>query len=67
MNKVYMIIIFYYVVTKGMVLNEGLSHLDHLYQESLRYHHHKENYKISLQERITPTGLKMKKSLDLYL
>ena len=50
MNKVYMINIFYYVVIKGMVLNEGLSHLDHLFQKSLPYHHHKENYEISLQE-----------------
>ena len=67
MNKVYMINIFYYVVIKGMVLNEGLSLLDHLFQKSLPYHHHKANYEISLQERIIPTGLKMKKSLDLYL
>ena len=60
MDKVYMLIIFYYVVIKGMVLNYG-SHLDHLFQKSLRYHHHKENCKISLQEGIIPTGLKLKK------
>ena len=43
-----------------MVLNDG-SHLDHLFQKSLRYHNHKENYKITLQEGIIPTGLKIKK------
>ena len=56
-----MLIIFYYVGIKGIVLNDGLSHLDHLFQKSLRCHHRKENYKISLQEGIIPTGLKMKK------
>ena len=32
MHKVYMLIIFYYIVINGMVLNEGLSHLDHQFQ-----------------------------------
>ena len=32
MDKVQVLIIFYYVVIKEMVLNEGLSHLDHLFQ-----------------------------------
>ena len=58
-----MLIIFYYVVIKGMVLNDGLSHLDHLLQESLRYHHEKENYKIILQEEILTASLKIKKDL----
>ena len=44
-----------------MVLNDGNSYLDHLFQKSLRYNHHKENYKISLEEGITPTGLKLRK------
>ena len=44
-----------------MVLNDGFSHLDHLCQKSLRYHHHKENYRTSLQGGIIPTGLKIKK------
>ena len=61
MDKVYMLIICYYVVIKGMVLNDGLSHLGHLFQKSLCYHHHKENYKISLKEGIIQTGLKIKK------
>ena len=62
MDKVYMLIIFYYIAIKRMVLSDG-SHLDHLFQKSLRYHHHKENYKISLQEGIIPTCLKIKKEL----
>ena len=32
MDQVQMLIIFYYIVIKGMVLNEGLLHLDHLFQ-----------------------------------
>ena len=56
-----MLIIFYYVVIKGTVLNDGLWHLDHLFQKSLRYHNHKENYKINLKEGIIPIGLKIKK------
>ena len=44
-----------------MVLNDYNSHLDHLFQKSLRYNHHKENYKISLEEVVTPIGLKLRK------
>ena len=33
---------------KGMVLFDGNSHLDYLYQKSLRYQHHRENYVTSL-------------------
>ena len=61
MDKVYMLIIFYYVVIKGMVLNVRFSHLDHLFQKLLRYHHHNQNYRTSLQEGIIPTGLQIKK------
>ena len=61
MDKNYKLIIFYYLVIKGLILNDGLSHLDHLLQESLRYHHDKESYKIILQEEILTTGLKIKK------
>ena len=61
MDKVYFLIILYYVVIKGIVLNDWLSHLDHLLQKSFRYHYRKKNYKISLQEGIIPTGLKIKK------
>ena len=56
MDIKYMLITFYYVVVKGMILNDGLSYLDHLLQKSLRYHHDKENYKIILQEGIITTG-----------
>ena len=44
-----------------MLLNEGNSHLDHLFQKSLRHNHHKENYEMSLEEGVTPTGLKLRK------
>ena len=37
-------------------------HHIHLFQKSLRYNHHKENYKISLEEGVTPTGLKLRKA-----
>ena len=67
MDKNYKLIIFYYLIIKGLILNDGLSHLDHLLQESLRYLHDKENYKIILQEEILTTGLKIKRNLDLYL
>ena len=33
---------------KGMVFFDGNSHLDYLYQKSLRYQHHCENYVTSL-------------------
>ena len=67
MDKNYMLIIFYFVVIKVMVLNDGVSHIDHLLQKSLHYHHDKKIYKIILQEGIITTSLKIKKSLDLYL
>ena len=38
MDKVQMLIIVYYVVIKGMVLNKGLSHLDHLFQNFQMWH-----------------------------
>ena len=38
MDKVQVLIIFYYVVIKEMVLNEGLSHLDHLFQNFQMWH-----------------------------
>ena len=64
MDKVYLLITLYYtyyLIRKGMVLNDGNSYLDHLFQKSLCYNHHKENYKISLEEGVTPTGLKSRK------
>ena len=44
-----------------MVLNDGTSYLDPLFQKLLHYNHHKENYKISLEEGVTPTGLKVRR------
>ena len=38
MHKVYMLIIFYSVVIKGVVLDEGLSHLNHLFQNFQMWH-----------------------------
>ena len=64
MDKVYLLITLYhtyYLIRKVMVLNDGNSHLDHLFQKSLRYNHHKDNYKISLEEGVMSTGLKLRK------
>ena len=64
MGKVYLLITLcytYYLIRKGMVLNDGNSHLDHLLQKSLRYNRHKDNYKISLEEGVIPAGLKLRK------
>ena len=38
-----------------------LSQTDILFQKSIRYSHHKENYLRSLQEGIPPVGLNLKK------
>ena len=43
-----------------MVFLDGNSHLDYLYQKSLRYWHH-ENYVTSLLEGFIPKGLRFKK------
>ena len=45
---------------KGMVFFDGNSHLDYIYQKSLRYQHHRENYVTSLLGFI-PKGLRIKK------
>ena len=45
MDKVYLLITLYckyYIIRKGMILKNGFSHLDHLFQKSLHYIHHKE-------------------------
>ena len=39
------------------------THLDLLYQKSLRYQHHRENYQTSLLEGLTPSGFRIKKRL----
>ena len=43
-----------------MVFFDGNSHLDYIYQKSLRYQHHRENYVTSLLGFI-PKGLRIKK------
>ena len=45
-----------------MVLkNNLLSQTDILFQKSVKYKHHKENYLKGLEERILPRGLKLRK------
>ena len=50
-----------YMVNEMVIRNAWLSETDILYQDSIRYSHHKENYLRSLQEGIPPVGLKLKK------
>ena len=56
-------IIFTFLLNKvhGMVYLDGNIHLDLLYQKSLRYQHHRENYQTSLLEGPIPSGLQIKK------
>ena len=49
MKKVYHLTILCILLIKGMVTFDGNSHLDLAFQKALRYSHHKENYKKSLQ------------------
>ena len=48
-------------MVNGMAVFDGNTHLDQLYQKSLRYQHHGENYLTSLLEGLTPSGLKINK------
>ena len=50
-----------YMVNEMGIRNAWLSETDILYQDSIRYSHHKENYLRSFQEGIPPVGLKLKK------
>ena len=54
------LIILYHMVN-GMVVFDGNTHLDYLYQKSLRYQHHRENYLKSLLEGLILSGLKINK------
>ena len=57
---IYAIYAFYF--DNGMKLNDGYTtKLDHLLQKSIRYKHHYENYKESLEFNLIPAGLKIKK------
>ena len=57
----YFTIIYTSLVT-GMVYIERKSHLDLLFQKRLRYEHHRENFKESLSNNVTPFGLRIKKA-----
>ena len=48
-------------VVNRMVLSGWNTHLDLLYQKSVRYQHHPENYVTSLLEGFIPSGLRIKK------
>ena len=58
-------IIYLYIVlnlVNRMCVEDGsLSHLDILLQKTLRYKHRKQNYLRSIEEGVTPTGLKLQK------
>ena len=57
---IYAIYAFY--VDNGMNLNDGYTtKLGHLLQKSIRYKHHYENYKESLELDLIPAGLKIQK------
>ena len=55
------LLIFLAVLQRMVIENDGLSHLDHLLQKSLRCKHPKENYLHSLEHGIIPSGLKINK------
>ena len=57
----YFTIIYTSLVT-GMVYIERNWHLDLLFQKRLRYEHHRENFKESLSNNVTPFGLRIKKA-----
>ena len=54
--------IIYTTLVLGMVYVERNSHLDLLFQKALRYEHHRENFKESLSNNVTPFGLRIKKA-----
>ena len=54
------------MVNEMVIRNGWLSKTDILFQKAILYSHHKENYLRSLQERIPPVGLRLKKPQRLY-
>ena len=56
-------IIFTFLLNKvhGMVYLDGNTHLDVLYQKSLHYQHHRENYQLSFLEKLILSVLRIKK------
>ena len=65
MRKILRMITFILIIlchmVNGMVIFDGNTHLDYLYQKSLRYQHHRENYLTSLLKGLIPSGLKINK------
>ena len=55
------VLIIIFNVVNGMVLSGWNTYLDLLYQKSIRYQHHRENYVTSLLEGFTPSGLRINK------
>ena len=56
----FVLIIILYIVN-GMVFSGWNTHLNLLYQKSIHYQHHQENYGTSLLECFIPSGLRIKK------
>ena len=57
------LIMIYITLGNGMVLPEVISQsLGRLFQKLLRYEHHAENYKLSLDQQIIPFGLRIKRA-----
>ena len=61
MHKINLLLIFYYILIQGMVLNYEFSHLHYLFQKLLRYYHNKQNYTNNLKEGVTSSSLKINK------
>ena len=59
---VHYLTIVYTTLVIGMVYIERNSHLDLLFQKALRYEHHRENFKESVSNNVTPFGLCIKKA-----
>ena len=59
--RVYVIILLILYACSFMESAMSTRIADRIYQQMLRYEHHQENYKSSLQHGITPFGLQLKK------
>ena len=62
MLNAYYLITIYITIVNGMVFPEANSQkLDYLFSKLLRYENHAENYKLALEKKIIPFGLRIKK------
>ena len=59
---VHYLTIIYTILVIGMAYIEVNSHLDLLFHKALRYEHHRENFRESLSNNVTPFGLRIKKA-----